>query len=144
MKTEVSSGGLVVKKQGSSYQILLLKDKNEVWSFPKGLIEAGENNLQAAQREIGEETGIKSLKLIKDLSSIKYWYKWQGELVHKTVYFFLFETLGNEIAKPQTDEGISEVKWFTFDEVLKIIGYRKTNEKILKEAIYEMVSGARH
>lgn len=135
MKTEVSSGGLVFKRTASSSQFLLLKDKNNVWSFPKGLIEGNEEYQQTARREIGEETGIKNLKLLGPLSTIKYWYKWQKDLIHKTVYYFLFEALGNEKPRPQKEEGISEVKWFSSVEALQIIGYRKTNEKILKEAI---------
>lgn len=133
MKREISSGGVVFKKSSRTFKVLLLKDKNNFWSFPKGLIEENEDKLTAAKREIGEETGIKKLKLICELSAIGYYYKWGGEIVKKTVYFFLFETTEGEIPKPQLEEGITEVKWFSLDGAIKNIGYVKTNRAVLEE-----------
>lgn len=135
MKTEISAGGVIYRKKGKSWQILLLKDKNDHWTFPKGLIEEGEEKVKAAQREIGEEVGLKEIKLVADLTPIKYWYKWQSDLVRKTVYYFLFETEGNEETHPQEEEGITDVRWFSPTEALKEVGYRKTNEPILQEVI---------
>ncbi len=37
------------------------------WQMPQGGIDQNENFLQAAKRELEEETGIKSVKLIKEL-----------------------------------------------------------------------------
>ncbi len=39
------------------------------WSLPKGRIEKGEEPLEAAKREIFEESGIKDLRFVKDLRS---------------------------------------------------------------------------
>lgn len=133
MKIEISSGGVVFKKANGFFQVLLLKDKNKNWSFPKGLIEKGEDKLTAAKREIAEEIGLKKLKLICELAPIHYFYKWKNEIVKKTVYFFLFEELEEEKPLPQLEEGITEVKWFPMDEALKIIGYVKTNKAVLEE-----------
>lgn len=135
MKIEISAGGIVYRKKGKACQILLLKDKNNNWTFPKGLIEDNEDKITTAQREIGEEVGLKNTKFISELPPIGYWYKWQKDLVKKTVYYFLFEAVGNEKPEPQKDEGIKEVKWFTPQKALAIIGYRKTNEPVLKEVI---------
>lgn len=145
MKTEISAGGVIYRKKGKSWQILLLKDKNDHWTFPKGLIEDGEEKVKAAQREIGEEVGLKEIKLVTDLTPIKYWYmqsifsparnKRQNDLIHKTVYYFLFETEGSEETRPQKEEGITDVRWFSPTEALKEVGYRKTNEPILQEVI---------
>lgn len=139
MKREISSGGVVFKKNGRSFQVLLLKDKNNFWSFPKGLIEKGEDKLTAAKREIGEEINIKKLKMICELAPIHYFYKWEKDIVNKTVYFFLFEELEKEEPIPQLEEGITEVKWFDLDEAIKIIGYVKTNKAVLEE-VYGVVS----
>lgn len=133
MKIEISSGGVVFKKTGQIIQVLLLKDKNNFWSFPKGLIEENEDKLTAAKREIGEEVGIHGLEMVCELKPINYIYKWQESIVKKTVYFFLFKYSGHETPKPQLDEGITEVKWFPLDEAIKIIGYVKTNRAVLEE-----------
>ena len=90
MKREISSGGVVFKKTARTFQVLLLKDKNNFWSFPKGLIEKDEDKLTAAKREIGEEIGVKKIKMICELKPINYFYKWEDQIVNKTVYFFLF------------------------------------------------------
>lgn len=146
MKIEISAGGVVYRKKGNNFQILLLKDKNNNWTFPKGLIEDNEDKLGTAQREISEEVGLKNVKFVSELPPIGYWYmqkhllrnKWQKDLVKKTVYYFLFEATGSEKPKPQEDEGIKEVKWFTPDQALKVIGYRKTNESVLREVIEKL------
>ena len=59
--------------------IILLNSENEIfvgkridnpknfWQMPQGGVEDNENFLQAAKRELEEETGIKSVKLVKEL-----------------------------------------------------------------------------
>lgn len=59
MKKEFSAGGIVIENG----RILLIMMRNlsgkEVWTFPKGHIEEGENRQDAALREVLEETGVK-------------------------------------------------------------------------------------
>ena len=43
------------------------------WQMPQGGVEEDENFLHAAKRELQEETGIKSVKLIKELDG---WYEY--------------------------------------------------------------------
>lgn len=126
-KQEISSGGIVYRVITNKPQILLLKDPKGKWTFPKGLIEKGEDARIAAQREIAEETGLKKLTFKKDLGLVKYNYTYQDTFVYKTVYYFLFQSEIQEIPKPQLEEGISEVKYFNLDKVSEIIGYPKTN-----------------
>ncbi len=132
MKTELSAGGIIVRKNGASWDVLLLKDMNDNWTFPKGLVEKGENAVFAAKREIAEEVGISDVSLISPLTPIHYMYKRNG-LISKTVQYFLFSTEGKEIPKGQKEEGVSEVRWVPLDEALTIIGYPKTNKQLLEE-----------
>ena len=65
--------------------IVLLNDKNNVfvgkridnpknsWQMPQGGVNQKENFFHAAKRELEEETGIKSVKLIKELDG---WFKY--------------------------------------------------------------------
>ena len=65
--------------------IVLLNNENKVfvgrridnpknsWQMPQGGVDQNENFLQAAKRELKEETGIKSVKLIKELDG---WFKY--------------------------------------------------------------------
>ena len=135
MKTEISSGGVIFKKTGKIFNILLILDKKNKWTFPKGLVEKGEDNVSAAKREISEEVGLKKIKLVDGLPTAHYIYTWRRNIVKKTVYYYLFNFTGEEKPIPQTEEGIKEAKWFTVDETLEIIGYPQTNKPILEEAI---------
>lgn len=141
MRIETSAGGVVFKKTGDKIHLLLLKDQNDNWTFPKGLIEFGEDPKEAAKREIGEETGVIKIEFFKELKPIQYWYKWEGDLIKKTVHYFLFEAKSEEEFKPQKEEGITEVRWFSPEEAWKIVGYPKTNKKILEEVFEEFEIG---
>ncbi len=133
MKTEISAGGVIYKRQNNIYLILILKDKNDNWTFPKGLIEKNESKETAAKREIAEEVGLKDIRLCDELSPIGYWYKWKEDIVKKKVFYFLFEDIGNEQPVPQNEEGIQEVKWVPLTKAKEIVGYPKTNKPVIEE-----------
>jgi len=138
MREEISAGGITFKKDKGKDLLLLLKDQNDNWTFPKGLIEPGEDKKDAARREVIEETGISQIELFKELTPIQYWYRWEGDLIKKTVYYFLFEAKGGEVPKPQQEEGISQVGWFSPIKAWEMVGYRKTNKKVLEEVFKEL------
>ena len=135
MKIEISAGGIVFKIKNKKPFVLMIKDHNNKWTFPKGIIESNEDKRKAAKREITEETGLTKIIFIDELLPIGYWYKWEGELIKKTVHYYLFKAHGKEELVPQEEEGISEVKWFLPEKALAIADYRKNSLKLLKEAI---------
>ena len=57
---KLSCGAVLVRKAESGWMTLMLRAYRN-WDFPKGLCESGETPMQAAMREIGEETGISDL-----------------------------------------------------------------------------------
>ena len=59
--TDISAGVVVVKRQIDGWNFLLLQSFG-YWDFPKGGIEAGEESLEAAIREVEEETTITELQ----------------------------------------------------------------------------------
>jgi len=56
----LSAGVIVVRRGGDTWRYLLLRAYN-YWDFPKGVVEAGEDPLEAARREVEEETGLTNL-----------------------------------------------------------------------------------
>ena len=65
--------GVVVCKKGKVLLCARADSSAYNWQFPQGGIEKDENIVEAAKRELFEETGIKSIKLIKQMPcSIKY------------------------------------------------------------------------
>lgn len=62
MQQKLSCGFVVVRREGPEWVTLLLRAYHH-WDFPKGILEPGEEPLEAALREVQEETGINDLSL---------------------------------------------------------------------------------
>lgn len=56
----LSAGVITTRREGGSWRYLLLRIYT-YWDFPKGIVEPGEDPLQAACREVEEETGLTDL-----------------------------------------------------------------------------------
>ncbi len=57
---EYSAGSIIYRLNNEKIEFLLAQSKlNKTWGFPKGHLEEGENEIQAAQREVYEEVGLK-------------------------------------------------------------------------------------
>lgn len=132
MKTETSAGGLIVCSIRSKWYVLILRDMNETWTFPKGLIEKGEKPEDAALREIKEEVEIAGLKLLAALPPIQYFYERSGT-IKKTVHYFVFQSQRRVRPHAQKEEGIREAKWVSIDRAINMIGYHQTNVALLEE-----------
>lgn len=57
----LSCGAVIVRQSDAGWLTLLLRAYRN-WDFPKGLCETGESPMDAAIREVGEETGIADLE----------------------------------------------------------------------------------
>ncbi|MCS7203826.1 MAG: NUDIX hydrolase [Thermodesulfovibrio sp.] len=131
MKRVFSAGGVVYKCEKDQLKILIIATKDKtVWSFPKGLIEEGEDEKEAALREIKEETGIEG-RVVEKLGEVSYWFVMEGQKYYKTVKYFLVEYVGGEV-EPSWE--IDDVKWFSAEEVMERLSYRSDKE-IFKKAI---------
>jgi len=62
------AGGVVINQEG---KIAVVSQNGNSWSLPKGGIDAHEDTLAAAKREIYEETGLSNLTLVKQLGSYR-------------------------------------------------------------------------
>ena len=133
LEREFSSGGIVIKSRGSKIRILLIKDPYGKWTWPKGNIDKGETSLDAAKREIREETGLKNIEPLSKIGQTNYFYKRKKRLIYKTVYLYLFKLSGNEKLSIQKRE-IEDGGWFSEEEALSRIGY-KGSKDFLKKAI---------
>ncbi|MDX1655357.1 MAG: NUDIX domain-containing protein [Candidatus Competibacteraceae bacterium] len=56
----LSAGVIVVRRHHNQYKYLILRAYN-YWDFPKGMVEPGETPLEAARREVWEETTLADL-----------------------------------------------------------------------------------
>jgi putative (di)nucleoside polyphosphate hydrolase len=123
--------------------ILLLNKKNKVfvgkridnpkkfWQMPQGGVNANENLTDAAKRELEEETGIKSVKVIKELNE---WFEyhlpkkllgkiWQGKYCGQKQKWFIMRFLGNEdeINVKTKHPEFLEWKWIDLDKITDVV-----------------------
>ena len=126
-KETKSAGGVVLNKDSL---LLLVNQNNNSWSLPKGHIDEGESALEAAKREIYEESGIKNLEFIKELGDYKrYRIALDGgddksELKH--IFMFLFKT--EEIELSPKDPDNPEARWLNFTDAVKLLSHPKDKE----------------
>lgn len=116
-------------------EIVLLQDPRARWSIPKGHVESGETLDQTAVREITEETGLKSLKVLSKLDKIHFFYRMNNKLIFMTNFVYLIEATDPlEELIPEQSEGIVDVQWFEAEQAYDILEYKAT-KVILREAI---------
>ena len=135
---EFTAGGVVFRREGEKIEILMIQDRVGRWTIPKGHVEEGERLEQTAIREVGEETGLTTVKIREKLDKIHFFYRKEGKLIFMTTYVFLMEAYGdtNKLV-PENSEGIADVKWFDHEEALKLIEYRDT-EKLFRIALEKL------
>ena len=139
MKKTNSAGGVVLNKKG---EVLLVSQHGTSWSLPKGHIEKNENALEAAKREIYEESGITDLKFIKNLGSYRR-YRISKENLDdkselKTINIFLFKTEQEKI-KP-VDRENPKARWVDKKDVANLLARKKDKKfflRILKNIRHE-------
>lgn len=130
---EPTAGGIVFRhnpKDRKKVEILLIQDAKNRWTIPKGHIEEGESARQAAEREIREETGLKSVQVLNWLGKINFQYRRASSLVLMTTEIFLVRASGNTDAlKPE--DWMNGIKWFSSSEALDKIEYEDIEKIIL-------------
>ena len=120
--------GIVLLNQNN--QIFVAKridNPNDFWQMPQGGIDIGENPLQAAYRELKEETSIKSVKLIKEINNeITYLLPnnllgiiWRGKYKGQTQKWFIMRFLGEdkEINLKTNHPEFLDWKWINLENI---------------------------
>ena len=138
--------------------IVLLNNENKIfvgrridnpansWQMPQGGVDKNENFLQAAKRELQEETSIKTVSVIKELSE---WLSydlpesllgklWKGKYRGQKQKWFIMRFMGDykEIDVKTKDPEFSDWKWINPSELPRVAVNFKTNVyKKLKEEL---------
>jgi len=126
-----SAGGVVVNRHGD---VLVVNQRSNSWSLPKGHVDPGEDLLTAARREIHEESGVDHLAFIADLGSYERARigKEGGDdpTEIKTLHFFLFTTDQMELAPRDADN--PEARWVPLPDVPALLTHPKDRDFIIR------------
>lgn len=119
----LSCGVVLARKTDGGWTTLMLRAFHH-WDFPKGLREEGEASLEAALREVGEETGIDEIA-----------FEWGERYTEtgpysrgKTARYYLGKTSQEQVVmgpSPETGEPEHhEWRWVSFDEAYDLASPR--------------------
>jgi 8-oxo-dGTP pyrophosphatase MutT (NUDIX family) len=120
-----SAGAVVFRRAARGVRLLVLRAYAN-WDFPKGAIEPGESELDAARREVAEETGLADLEYPFG-DAFKETLPYAGG---KIARYYLAETreervqlpISPELGRPEHDES----RWVSFDEAEELLPPRLT------------------
>jgi 8-oxo-dGTP pyrophosphatase MutT (NUDIX family) len=128
---ELSAGGVVVRDG----QVLVIvparraADGSRVLGLPKGHLDDGETSLQAATREVREETGVEA-EWICDLGEVRYWYVRDRRRIAKSVVFFLFRYVSGDPV--DHDDEVLEARWMGLAEAQETLTYPGEREMVAR------------
>lgn len=160
---EVSTGGVVYRRIGEpvsgqgQYEFLVGKHSGyHKWVLPKGLVEKGESYIEAAEREVEEEVGVKARATTQQpIKTIEYWYyadlekkigvaaggtdserrvkKYQEaggakSRIHKKVSFYLMEV---ESELERVGWEMEERRWVTYEEGRELLAFESEREVLM-------------
>jgi 8-oxo-dGTP pyrophosphatase MutT (NUDIX family) len=132
---ERSAGGVVVR--GDDVVVIVptrrASDGSKVLALPKGHIDPGETELQAATREVREETGVVG-EPVHELGESRYWYRRDGQTIPKSVQFFLFDYVEGDT--DDHDDEVEQARWMPLAEAQRELSHAAEREMVALAAAY--------
>ena len=128
VRDAIAAGGVVLRDRDGTREVVLTgRHADGTWVFPKGTPDQGEEIEDTALREVEEETGYRCA-IDKRFERVQYFFQRNGQLVKKTVAWFLMKPL-EKTGEPDTEE-ILETAWVSKEEAVKRAVY-KSDKKLL-------------
>ncbi|NGX57362.1 MAG: putative mutator protein MutT4 [Chlamydiae bacterium] len=120
-------------RDGKWYTFIIHRTKSGgFWEFPKGHLDEGETQLQAAERELKEETGLELMYLVhKEPLVESYRYEIEGDTRSKQVYYYLAIVQGEvQLQRSEVDDG----KWVPLEEAVDHVTY-ETSRSLCEKVV---------
>ncbi len=125
MIREFSSGGLVIRNFRGRPFVAVIQVRAGVVALPKGHPEGKEPAVEAAAREVREETGIEG-EPVEKLGDVRYWYWRDKQRVLKIVSFFLFRYRSGSVRNH--DHEVESASWMPLEEAVGELTYKSERE----------------
>jgi 8-oxo-dGTP diphosphatase len=129
-RQDFSAGGVVVR--GDDVAVIVPKGRGnqggKVLGLPKGHLDGDETEVEAATREVQEETGVVAEPVAK-LGEIRYSYERKGRQIDKRVVFYLFDYRSGEL---DHDHEIEHVQWMPLEEAAHELTYSGEREMVAR------------
>jgi 8-oxo-dGTP diphosphatase len=128
MPRELSAGGVVVRRMRGGTYLAAIQPQGRPqghWVLPKGLIDRGEQPLEAALREVREETGLRAV-VVERLPDIRYVYTRDGQRIFKVVSWWLMRAVGGRIGEidPAMRREVADARWLPLADAPRLLAYR--------------------
>jgi 8-oxo-dGTP pyrophosphatase MutT (NUDIX family) len=130
--SEVRAAGGVVRRRradGDDEIVLVHRPAYDDWSFPKGKLEDGEREEDAALREVEEETGLRC-RLERELTTTRYR---DARGRSKSVRYWLMEPVSGHVA---ADNEVDDARFVPLAEARALLTYTRDVE------VLDLLAGA--
>ena len=141
-------GIVLLNKYNKVFVAKRIDNQKNFWQMPQGGVDNGEEYLNAAYRELEEETSIKSVKLMKELSGLITYELpknllgiiWKGKYRGQKLKWFVMRFLGDdgEINIKTKKPEFCEWKWIELENItdlvvdFKLHVYKEVQKKVKK------------
>ena len=136
-RVERSAGFIIYRCAPSTPggRVYLLLNYGKHWDYAKGHVEKGENDLQAAIRELREETGLAPPRMVEGFEhEIEYTFRSSRYgSIQKTVVFFLGETDATRILLSEEHTGS---EFLSYDNAMARLTYPSAREVLLAADVH--------
>ncbi len=135
-KTDLSYGIIPIRRVDGVWKMFLIHQysrigSNSYWVFPKGHPEAGETKIETATRELKEETGMVTDKILNEPTfSLNYSFVFGDSKIEKTVEFFIGVVISEEYVLGEDE--VKEGGWYALEDVSERLDYRDTKQLFLE------------
>ena len=144
MEKEYSAGAVIFRYAPRTQYLLVYSERNKAWGFPKGHIDAGEAEKDAALREIAEETGITDLRFVPgfreelEYKTISNRGQSKGKEIEKHTTYFLCQTGTGDVVID--GEEITYYEWLNMYDAKEYLTIDSLKELLRKTEVFIDIS----
>jgi len=147
----IGVGIVLLNKENNIFVAKRIDNRKNFWQMPQGGVNVGESYVNAAKRELEEETNVKSTKIIKKLDG---WFNynlpknligkiWKGKYRGQKQIWFVMKFLGNdkEINIKTEHPEFLKWKWIEVNKITDLVVDFKLNiYKEIKEEVKKIIN----